>query len=206
MNLLPEKGKGKPLAVLMLLVFITAVYGLLFQPYVLKISHLDDELLAVKQHLGRMQSVAAQKPALKERLAEVQRESARSLLFVDETDFNRGAAKLVSRFKSLVNEVASDGSRCQVISTQNIRDRKEERFESVRVKVRMNCELEDLLPLLQELESQTPLVFIDNLSIYRRLMRGGRRAQPKNRVPPLDVRFDMKAYLKPVERSSGSVS
>lgn len=194
MELLPQKGNGRLMAVALVIVAGLLIYGVFFHWFVVRHMALSEEVDLLSKNLAGFRAQAAQRPQLEEAVEQVRRASTANNLFLKEDSFNLAAAEMIRRLKELVNnrnsEMGDQG--CQVISTQNVRSREVERFERVTVKVRMRCELEDLAPVLYELENGTPLMFVDAVNIYQQRSR----SRSGGLTQTLDVRFDYHGYLR----------
>ncbi len=192
MRWLPEKGKGGPLALMLLAVVLVLAWALLLDPYFTALREAREAVEARRALLARLQQSKADIPVLRQRLEAVQALQQQNDLFLPESDFNRAAANLAGRLKRL----ATQQGNCQVTSTQNKHGREKEPYQAVIVQVRLRCELEQLLPLWHALEGGTPAILLDNVQISRQVYRRGRRGG-NARMQPLDIRFEMRAYLRP---------
>ncbi len=202
MQWLPERGKGGPLALMLLAVVLVLVWAFLLDPYFSALSEVRQDLQGKQQLLVRLRQSAAEIPRLRQRLEAVRAMQQQSDLFLPESDFNRAAANLTSRLKKLAVEQGN----CQVTSTQNKHSRVKEPYEAVIVQVRLRCEMEQLLPILHALESGEPAILIDNLQISRQVYRRPRRGGKGSKLQPLDIRFEMRGYLKPDAGSGGKAA
>lgn len=199
MRLLPEADRGPWVALGLLLAALGLVYLVCFHWFVRAHASLDQELADLQQQLGRYQTAIAQGPELQQQLERVRRYQQTNDYFLRESDQNRAAAQLTNRLKQVVAAHAKTQDSCQVLSQQHKPPREPEEFERVPVEVRMRCDIDDLLPVLHELESGVPLIFIDGISIYQQRVRqrgGGYRDTF------LDVRFEMYGYLRNPGRSA----
>lgn len=193
MKLLPDASRGRPLAVLLLL-FVLALVWLVFVylPFVSPLMEARAELIELRDQEARYRATAQQRAAIEERLAEVRAFEAGNPGFLTEANFDLAASALIQRLQEQVNLLGA-GERCLVVSRTPFRNRSEEPFERVTVKVRMRCEMEHFVSVLHGLESGSPQLFVSELGITSR--RG--IAQPGQ--PPvgyLDVAFDLYGYLR----------
>ncbi len=195
MQLVSEQQNGKLTAVLLLLVALILVYMLGFHWFVKRHVAYSEELSELRGQLGRFQAVAAQREPLEARLREIRESRDDTDLFLAESGFNEAAAAMNERLGQMVSAEAEGD--CQIISRQPVRPRVQERFERVTVNVRMRCEGEDLLRVLYRLESEVPMVLIDDLNIIRPRTRRRVGGQVQEVAQPMDVRFNMSGYLKP---------
>ncbi len=194
-QLLPAEGEGRPLALMLLIAILIIAYFAVVQPTLDANAALNGDIDTLTDKLHDFKARADQKKILGKRLKEMERYEQNDAYFLDKSDFNLAAAELTRRIKALVKQHAGNAESCQVVSSQNIRPKNKERFEQVKVKVRMRCDLPDLIPVLYDLEGGTPYVLVDNVNIYRQQVRvrRGKAAKPTF----LDVRFDAMAYMKP---------
>lgn len=195
MQLLPDKDQGKTLAIGLAVLAVVMVYLLGFHWFVVK--HLDysDQIAALTEDVARFKAVTQQRDMIEERMAVINSQSQNQELFLNGQSFDSAAAVMTQRLKQIIATQADHEQDCQVISNQNVRARETERFEKVLVKVRMRCNLGDLVKVLYELEGTYPLIFIDGMNIYQRYVNTpGRRSRNQN-IAVLDIRFDMYGYL-----------
>ena len=137
---------------------------------------------------------ANQRPLIEQRLKEVREFEATSPAFLPETDFDAAAAALTARLKQAVASHARDAQSCTIIMNQYARGTEKETYERVTIKVRMRCSLEEFAPVLHELEAGSPLLFLEDLQIWK---QAGYRVPGTNQVASyLDIRFDLYGYLR----------
>lgn len=194
MQVMPDQQNGRLTAILILLIVMIAVYMLGFHWFFKRHAAYADELTGLREQLGRYEAIAAQREPLQQQLAEIRASRDDADLFLTESNFNEAAAAMSERLGQLVSTQADES--CQIVSRQPVRPRVEERFERVTVNVRMRCHGEDLVRILYRLESEVPMVLVDDLNVLRPQSRGRRNTPGPEPVQPLDVRFNMSGYLK----------
>lgn len=194
MQLVSDQQNGKLTAVLLLVVALILVYMLGFHWFVKRHLAYSEEIGALRDQYARFLSVAAQRDPLQAQLAAIRESRDDADLFLSEAGFNEAAAAMADRLAQVVNAEASGN--CQIISRQPVRPRVQERFERVTVNVRMQCEGEDLLRVLYRLESDVPMVLVDDLNINRPRARRRVGGQVTEVAQPMDIRFNMSGYLK----------
>lgn len=194
MQLIPDQQNGRLTAILLLLIVLIAVYMLGFHWFVKSHVAYADELSGLREQLGRFEAIAAQREPLAAQLAEIRASRDDADLFLAEPNFNEAAAAMSERLGQMVSTQADDS--CQIVSRQPVRPRVQERFQRVTVNVRMRCHGEDLVNILYRLESEVPMVLVDDLNVLRPQSRGRRNNAGPQPVQPLDVRFNMSGYLK----------
>ncbi len=195
MELLPDRQNGRLTAILILVVVLIAVYMIGFHWFFQRHAAYAAELDGLREQLGRFEAVAAQREPLQAQLAAIRESRNDEGLFLAEGNFNEAAAALADRLGQMVETQADES--CQIVSRQPVRPRVQERFQRVTVNVRMRCHGEDLLQILYRLESEAPMVLVDELNVLRpRARRRGRNDSGPEVLQPLDVRFNMSGYLK----------
>lgn len=195
MQLLPDRESGKTLAVGLAVLALVLVYLVFFHWFVIK--HLDysDQISALRDDVARFKSIVSQREEIEQRMAAINNQGQNDNYFLTGQNFDSAAAVLTQRLKQIITTQADHEQDCQVISNQNVRAREAERFEKVLVKVRMRCNLGDLVKVLHELEGSYPLVFIDGMNIYQRYVNAPGRTTRNQNMAVLDIRFDMYGYL-----------
>ena len=193
MQWLPDARSSRTTAVLLAVIAVIVVYLIFFHWFVADHVALAEQVEERREHLGRLQAVADQREALEAVLRDVRSQRQDEGLFLPGTDFNEAAAGLSARLGDLVGRLG--GEDCQIVSRQPVRARAQERFERVTVNVRMRCDSEDVLAIFHELETEIPMVMVDDLNITRPRLRRRVRGRVVETTGPLDLRFDMYGYL-----------
>ena len=143
---------------------------------------------------ARFKAKADQKALVDRQLADVRAFEAGNPAFLPEGDFDAAAAGLTQRLKQIVSSHASDPQRCQIIMNQYSRPTEKELFERVAIRVRLRCSLEEFAPVLHDLESGSPMLFVDEVQVWKQT---GYRAPGSNQVASyLDVQFTLSGYLR----------
>ena len=206
MQLLPPPGKGRPLALILFAIVVIGGY-MVFVHWWYVAPHLamNSEISQLKEQEANFRAAVASRPQIEARLQEVGEFESASPSFLPENDFDAAAASLFSRLKALVAEKAEVPERCELASHNPKRSVAEELYERVTISVHLRCDIDDFGEVLHALESGKPLLFVDELNIYRQpaQRRGG--AFPGRRSDPtaqggetyrLDIRFDIYGYLR----------
>lgn len=194
LTLLPAPGKGKPVAIGLALFALAIVYLLLFHGFITQHLAYAAEISDLKDAELRFRQIAAQRPQIESRLAEVRQFQAGANYFLPEDSFDLAAANLNSMIKQIIADKARDPQRCQLVSSQNERPTAPEPYQRVVVKVRMRCDLDDLTEILYELENATPFLFVIELNLYQQQMFQGGMPQPN--LGDMDARFDVYGYIR----------
>jgi general secretion pathway protein M len=104
------------------------------------------------------------------------------------------AADLQKHIKTLIE--SSEGS---LISTQVVQQKEDDIFPQVTVKVHLRGNIEALRNILFRLNTEHPVLLINNLLVQKRHGSGGRR--PQRRADQLEVRFDITGFMYQAEAS-----
>lgn len=193
-QLLPDKERQVPLAWLLAVVAVIAIYWLGFHWFFQRLGQMNEQVEQLQTNHARFAGLVAQRPQLEAELERVRQMESATDFFLEQENTSLGSAELTNRLKATIRTHASEEN-CQVISNQNMRIREEERFQRVTNKVRLRCEVNDLANVLYHLEAGTPYIFLDNLSVYRQITRR-RRGNETVQQRILDVRFDLSGYLR----------
>lgn len=193
MELLPNQQNSRSTAILLLVIAAILVYLLMFHWFILKHRDYASELSDLREQLGRYEKVAAMRGAAERQLQRIRSSREDTNLFLAEADFNEAAAAMSERLGQMVRTQADDD--CQIVSRQPVRPRVQERYERVTVNVRMRCQPDDLLQILYRLESEVPMIMIEDLNIIRPRARRRVGTEIVETAEALDIRFNMSGYL-----------
>lgn len=194
MEWLPDQKNSGLTAVLLLIITVILVYLLGFHWFFQRHADYSQELADLKQQLGRYESVAAMRDSVEQQLQSIRSAREDTDLFLVEADFNEAAAAMSERLGQMVRTQAE--ADCQIVSRQPVRPRVQERYERVTVNVRMRCQPADLLNILYRLESEVPMIMVDDLNIIRPRARRRVGVNVVEIAESLDIRFNMSGYLK----------
>ncbi len=196
-QLLPDKEKQKPLAFMLLGIVLIAIYWLGFHWYVVKRGEQSEQIATLQQTEAQNQGWIQMGPKLQQQINLLEQTQSESSSFLPQENVNLASASLTSRLKGLIDEHAGDNSeQCKITSNSpNTRVSGKERYQRVVNKVRLRCEVDYLFKILYAMETQSPLIFFDNFSIYRQTSRVRQNRQMVT-TQYLDVRFDMYGYIR----------
>lgn len=195
MQLLPNPEQGRFLALVLLLIAVLAGYYLCVHWW-FTAPHLDiaEQIAELKQQERGFRETVAGRPLLEKQLAEVDRYEQGNPAFLAESDFDAAAAGLIQHFKQVVASHVTDPARCQMLTNSSSRNNQPERFERVTLKLRLRCDLEPFAGILYDLENDSPVLFIDDLQIFR---QQGYLQPGRNKISTyLDIRLDLYGYIR----------
>jgi general secretion pathway protein M len=138
--------------------------------------------------LARAERPGPSVAALEAELARLKQGQGSTVGFLASPNESLAAAELQSRLRSTVDAVHGDLRSVQILPARD-----EGLFRRVSVRGQISATLPALQRVLYQLETATPLLFLDNVDIRARPVRPGRTSAE---APVLDVRFDLSAYMR----------
>lgn len=195
MQLLPKAEHSRFLALLLALIAVALVY-LFGVHWWFTERHLEiaSEMSDLRDQYARYKAKADQKALVDRQLADVRAFEAGNPAFLPEGDFDAAAAGLTQRLKQIVGSHVPDPQRCQIIMNQYSRSTEPDPFERVVIKVRLRCDLEPFAGILYDLESASPMLFVEELAIFR---QQGYLVPGQNKLSNyLDIRFDLFGFIR----------
>jgi general secretion pathway protein M len=198
MRLMPESQRNQRfLAIVLLLIALMLAY-LLFvhwwfiSPLWTMTGQRRD--LAEQQH--HFAELIRRKPAIEERLKDVAAFERDNQAFLAEADPTSAFSDLSERLKQARERNVEANSRCQIQGVSPAPNREKEIYQRVSAAVVMNCEPENLVKILYELETSNPYLFVDRLVVYRQqpvFLPGAKAATPATLV---GAQFTLSGYLR----------
>ncbi|HEV2977423.1 MAG TPA: type II secretion system protein GspM [Casimicrobiaceae bacterium] len=171
------------------LLVAAAVLGicLLLAPFLLLHRHYDLAIEATQDHLARFRRVAAQMPELKRALDTVRAKNGRRF-FLHNTAPNLAAAELQDLVRAAIE---NNGGRITTI--QGAQPRDDGRFRQIGINVQLFATTPNLQKILFGLETQTPYILIDSLTV--RPLNAFRGFKPAaGNEPELSVLLEVSAF------------
>ena len=188
---------GSPVSRLLALALLAAVpvlaYLLVVEPV---IAAYRDAGAAIAQGQRLLQSYrerAEQRPQLAQLLAEEEERAADVTGYLAAVDDALAAVELQDRMKAVVESAGG-----QLRSAQSLEVEPVDAVPGVRraaLKVRFTADIESLATILYELETGSPYLFVDALSIREPRRQRRRRDEPEA-APQLDVVVELYGYLR----------
>jgi len=152
-------GRSRALALGLLLLVVAAIAAVLLVPALLLHRHYDEAIESAYDRLARYKRVAAQAPELARALDTLREKNGRRF-YLRNTAANLASAELSELVKAAIE---SAGGR--ITTSQNIAPKDDERFKQLGVNVQFFSTTANLQKILASLESQVPLVTIQNLTV-----------------------------------------
>lgn len=177
------------LAIVLLLIYLLGVHWWFVSPHLGYFSEMSD----LREQQQRFARIAAERPAIEQRLGEVRSYEQGNQAFLAEADANAASAGLIQRLKQAQTD-HTDARRCSVVSTQSYSGGQEELYKRITMQARLRCDMESLAAILYDLENGKPYLFVDQLMIYKQQTYVPPGGKPV--ASPLDVRFNLSGYLR----------
>ena len=183
----------RSLALLLLVALIGSGYLLTTQVWLAQYRHYESNTERLLSRLHNLQRLTAARPQLEGAIQNVRNDATSAAYFLPPATPALAAAALQQRVKSLIEE--SGGT---LLSTQTLPVSEEGGAVRVAVSVTLQGNVEMLQKTLHGLESQKPLLFIDNLEINARQYRA---RLPTGQIAPvttvqLNGQFEVAGYLR----------
>lgn len=194
MDVATGAGWGQRLAALALLLLAGgALYLVVDQVLVGRYRYYQNALAQHQQRLAQLERLAATREPVQQSIAKIQQDRNVTAQYLAQSAPALAAAELQQRLKAVVE--AAGGT---LQSTQALPPVEESGAVKVAISAIMNGDTGSLQKVLYNLESQTPLLFVDNLELSARPTRprlpNGRFAT-YTRVQ-LNVQFEVSGYLR----------
>jgi general secretion pathway protein M len=197
----PEQSRAAAVALLVVALFVVYFVGVHWwftAPHVA----IAEEMASLREDELRFRKAAAERPSIEKRLAEVRAFEASNPAFLPEADFEAASAGLIQLINQAVKQHAQGEQSCQLIMSQPSKSNEKELYERVTLKVRMRCTLDEFAPILHQLESGSPMLFVDDVQIWKQ--QGFRPNNANETYSFLDIRFDLYGYVRKPGRTDKS--
>ncbi|WP_107852368.1 type II secretion system protein GspM [Oceanimonas marisflavi] len=198
MNLDARQQKWLALALLALVLLL--VFSLIISPLFSLFWRQGERLAQLEDQLTRYQRLAGELEQTEQQLQQLRASTPDDNLYLPEQRPTLAQAWLQQH---LNRRVAQSGG--QLVSIQNAPLGTDAPLPEIMLRVHLRSELNELVPLIHELESGTPALFIEDLVITA----SPRRARVRNNrvvarrqgarareIPSLDVRFNLLGYTR----------
>ncbi len=187
-----SKGVRRAAALALLFVAVWVFYGLILSPVFTAYRETGDEIEQTSELLERYQRISTNHPALKGRLEDLVRQTAKSGIYLPGNTDALAAAELQENITSTIERHGGKQRSIQILPVANDGD-----FRKVTVRVQLTATLGAFTRILHSLEAARPFVFIDNLDIKNRRARTRQKDPKATQNPELVIRFDLYGYLRP---------
>jgi general secretion pathway protein M len=184
-----DASQQRRLAIGLLAVAVLLLLSATILPIATANRALNSELDALHERLQRLEAIASQDEELRARYAQLRRNQATRGYFLQGDSEAVASADLQRILKDITSAHAT-----QLMSTQILPAVSEDSLTRVSLRVRIRGPMEGLVESLYELESNSVLLFLDNITI-RTAVSVRQRLRVTNPNPPFEANFDLTAYM-----------
>ncbi len=184
-----DASKQRQLAIGLLVVAAILLLCGTILPVALANRALNGEIETLHGRLQRLETIASQDEELRARYARLRQNQATHGYFLQ-----GDSEAVVSADLQRILKNTTTGHGIQLMSTQILPAVKEDSLTRVSLRVRIRGPMEGLVESLYELESNLPLLFLDNLSI-RTAVSVRQRLRATSNNSPFEASFDLTAYM-----------
>lgn len=180
-------------ALALLVVVLGGVFLLIDKLFIGPYRNYDAEVDRLQSRLQTLNRMLTTREDLEAKIRQIRQDPSINIYALKQTSPTLAATDLQQRVKEAVE---SNGG--ELISTQILPVVEEEGFVQVIISIRMNGDTEIMYKVLHDLESEKPLIFIDNLQITARTVRQRRRSRdtPPETTVQLTAQFDLAGYIR----------
>jgi general secretion pathway protein M len=198
MQMLPDAGNGRPLALSLLLGVCVLIGWWLYDSLIVPHLEIAQAIEQLQERELRYRKLAAQGPLIDKRLADVEAFRLSNPAFLEEKDFDSAAAGLTQRLKEIVTNRAKTPKSCVINSMSSMRQNNQPSakvlFEQASVRVGLNCAWEEFAHILHDIENNSPALFVDEFQVFKQM---DYRMLGSNQVGnPPSVSFKLSGYLR----------
>jgi general secretion pathway protein M len=179
-------GQSRALAVVLLVVAVAGLVALVATPTYFAHRHYDKAIVDLQARTDRARKSALQQPEYARALEAVQARNGRRF-YLKNTAVNLAGAELQDLVRGAVE---GNGGRLASIQIGQARD--EGSHKQIPVNVQLFANVQSLQRILHSIETQTPFLFIDGLTLQTQVFRGFR---PNPGVEPeIRVQLEVSAF------------
>ena len=189
----PGWGQRLGALALLLLVVVSTLYLVVDHVLVARYRFYLERLEQQQGRLEQLERMAASREPIQQLIAKIQQDRNITAQYLPQSAPPLAAADLQQRVKAVVE--AAGGT---LRSTQALPPVEEENAVKVAVNATVSGDTESLQKILYDLESQTPLLFVDDLNVTARAVR---QRLPNGRLAgytrvQLNIQFEISGYLR----------
>jgi general secretion pathway protein M len=191
----PSGIRGKALALGLLVAAGLAVYSVAIEPLYLEYVQLQQSIDQSHRLLAKYRKLEGGRAGLEADIAEMKTRDSRDGDYLTAASETLAGAEIQGRLKTVFESVGAEQRSVQTLAPETA-----DGLIRVTVRAQFTAESAALYQLLYQLETEAPLLFVDNLDIRRKQNRRRRRREAAEAQPdaagPLDVRMDLYGYLR----------
>ena len=183
------KVQSRILALALLILVLGTALWLMVYPMVSLHLAQSDEMARKEIQIAGYEKLAESQETLQEELASLRRRNPAATYYVAGDTPALASAKMQQYLKQVVERNGGE-----LISTQIVNSDEESEASSSSLKVHLRADVDAAAQIVYVLESGRPLLFIDDLSVSARRVRGTTAGAPP--LISLDLNFELTGYLQ----------
>ena len=187
---LPQ-GKRRLLALSVLAALIALAYFIFVMPLVVLADSYDERIDRLGTQLASSRQILGDGVTAREQLRQVALAEKRSGYYLESDRPTLAAAELQRRVKQIVERHGGN-----IVSSQVLGERTEDGLQRVVLRVNMRMELPVLERILHDLETQPPVLVLDNVTIVSRPSGSTAKWRGSGEQQELDASLDVMGYRK----------
>lgn len=179
---------GRALALAILVAIVAGGYAVIVQPLIDGYADNRATIAQLQETLARYQRAASTLPSRQDELASLKQRPAASDGFLQGSSDTLIAAQVQNRVKQ-----AADAAKVALKSSQILPPETDGKLKRIAVRDQMSATTPGLLAIFHDLEAQSPLLFLDNVTLQVRPTALRDRSDPGS-GDVIDVQFDVYGY------------
>ena len=184
-------------AVAILGLVLLAVHQFLVMPVMARLAANEQQILHKSDLLQRYQTLEATRPALTDRLADIRSRDHAGKGYWQGVSAVRTAAKLQDRVSQSVEAYGGNMVSVQTLASGGTEEDDMLETRETRLRTRFTATHDGLAEILHAMESTTPYMFIDQLSVMSKRSRSNRAGDnAADQAPKLEVWLDVFGYVR----------
>lgn len=186
----------RSLAIAILLGLIAAAYFVFVMPLLVLEESYDEQINHLSQQLDSARQVLGEGMMAKENLRQVAVAEKRNGYYLENDKPTLAAAELQRRVKQIAEQYGGG-----IVSSQILGEQEEDGLHRVVLRVNLRMALPAFERILYTLETQPPVLILDNVTIVARPSGSTARWRGSTNAQELDVSMDVMGYRKVVSNN-----
>ena len=193
-----ERRQSRLLALVLFFVTLALLVAAVAIPVLAANRHYDELIEGMNNQLQIYQRVARHSDQYQAAYAQLERQQRNDRRYLKSGTESLATAELQRAVKQVISR-----NKGEVLSAQVVRSTEEEGFKRIAVRIRMKSSLEDMIKSLHTLETKTPYLFIDAITVRSRNV--ARRRLPSTKalekaIALLDIDLQLSGYMRGEEQ------
>lgn len=189
-------ARQRALAAVILLGVIATAYFLFVMPLLVLADSYDERINSLRRHLESTREVLGEGAMARENLRQVAMAEKRNGYYLENDKPTLAGAELQRRVKQIVEQYGGG-----IVSSQILGEQEQDGLHRVVLRVNLRMDLPAFERILYSLETQSPVLVLDNVTIVARPSGSTARWRGSANLQELDASLDVMGYRKVVTDS-----